>query len=209
MKNNLTIKYKSIIRKKIASLRFQESESSAREIKKLRNRLSNKLDSAEMIKILHLYDHSGDTKNCKKCIKLANDTSVDISFGKFISTLQQLLTEEEASFKLQLPSQTDIKRWALKWAVLEYYKSLQIPPQTRIIEDLTQNKTIHQLAPDSDVVYNLWTRKLSELARKLDANKFDVKQLDTVEDRGFGRGTAFEKQLQRYREQTIKRMLNK
>jgi hypothetical protein len=137
--------------------------------------------------------------------KTSQQLQQDFSLDRLISILEGLLGKEQD----RTPSQTDKERWALKWAVLEYYKNLrlQVPGATRVIDNPASGKTIHQYAPNTDAIYALWTNKLKDLTKEDGVNNFDITRYDENLDRGTPRGGAFEKQLQRYRAEFIKEMV--
>lgn len=133
---------------------------------------------------------------------------LDLSLNKLIETLEELLAEDQKDFDVKPPSQTDIERWALKSAVLDYYRNLNLPGETIIIENPLDYKTKHEFAPDTAKVFSLWLAKLAELTKYDDANHYEIELYKENKERGVQQGGAFEKQLQRYREQFIKKMLD-
>lgn len=188
MKNNI-LAYRCALRKKIAKLR-------------LKNNLN-----LETIKLISFYKNelkSYAQNDTNECIKL----QTNLTLGKLLNVLNEELKKEESEFKINYPSQTDIERWALKFAVLEFYKNLNIPQDTIIIKDTNQNKTIHEYAPDTSKIYILWLNKLKDLTKRNDVNNFNINKYDENLDRGTPQGGAFEKQLQRYREEFVSKMIN-
>ena len=177
---NNTLTYRSWLRKKIAEIKvFGLNSASIKKIAELKDKLNAPSDRLIM----------------------------DLSMGKLINVLGNILQEEEDEFKTQAPSQTDKERWALEWAVLEYYKNLGVPYDTQIIDNPSSGKTIHQYAPDTEKVYVLWLNKLKDLTKEDGQNNFSLNKYDEDFDRGISRGGAFEKQLQRFREKFVNRML--
>jgi hypothetical protein len=117
------------------------------------------------------------------------------------NVLEKNLHIEEQQISVDpAPSQTALERWALRAAVLDYYKSLQMDPNTQVVEGYGNDRAISQLAPDKDVIYNIWLQKLYDLNRR--RSKYHVRddtyKVDT--ERGIPQGGAFEKQLDRYRD---------
>lgn len=129
------------------------------------------------------------------------------TFGKLLSVLETLLQEEQNQYINKKPSQNDIKRWALRLALLEYYKALGVPSNTPVLDSLTSGKTIHKFAPDKQAVYNIWLRKLSDLSKRDDINQVSPEEYDEAYNRGIPQGGAFERMLLRYREEFVKRLL--
>jgi disulfide oxidoreductase YuzD len=175
----IQLKYKAIIRKKIASLRTNNSKTASRSITLEKLKLKAVTTAKDMLASIHLAEHTGDVAKCVSCIKLAQ--SQPATFGKLLATLERLVTEEESQYQYSKPSQTDIKRWALKAAVLDYYKGLSVDPSFIAIDNVMQNKTVHQLAPNKEAIYTIYMRKLADLTKKHDANRVNLNEFDEAE----------------------------
>ena len=176
-------KYRTLLRKKLARLKIAKVVD-RNKIAQVESEIENK------------------NPNINDVSKVLN---LDLSLGRLISTLELLLSEEPT----QTPSQTDLERLALKSAVLEYYKSLDLPGATIVIENINQPKTIHQFAPNKSVIYSIWLRKLAELTKANDSNQYSIPKYDENVERGTVRGGAFEKMLQRYREEFVSEMIKR
>jgi len=123
--------------------------------------------------------------------------------------LKQEVADEKAIVeRKRSPSQNDLTRWALKDAVLAFYQGLNLPENTVIVDTLYDDRLITKLAPDFDVIANIWMEKLDELKRKDDKFALDYDEYDKAEaDLADGmRGSAFEKQLDRYREEFMQKL---
>lgn len=133
-------------------------------------------------------------------------------FGNLISVLEEEVTEELSRMDRQrLPSQNDLTRWALKDAVLAYYKGLNLPPNTQIVETVFDDRLVPKLAPDFDVVYGMWLDRLYNLTRRddkytLEPDEYDKAEKDVQVNETGMRGSAFEKQLDRYREEFMQKL---
>jgi hypothetical protein len=180
-------KYRSILRRKLARLKM--------------NKYANHNKLAELKAELN-----NDTPKQQDVV---NTLGLDLSLGKLITTLEQLVSEEQKQNVNQRPSQTEIERWALKSAVLDYYKGLGLPGSTIVVENPTQPKTIHEYAPDKRVIYGIWLQKLADLTKKQDVNQYALPKYDENVERGTAQGGAFEKMLQRYREDFVTEMLRR
>lgn len=202
----IQLKYKAIIRKKIASLRTSGGPRATRSIDLEKVKLVTPMTAKDMLISIHNAEHIGNNTNCDACIKLAQ--AQPATFGKLLATLEQLLKEEEDQYQYTKPSQTDIKRWAMKAAVLDYYKGLNVDPNVIAIDNVMQNKTVHQLAPNKEAIYTIYMRKLADLTKKHDANRIDISEFDEAGERGIPRGGAFERMLLRYRSEFVNRTIN-
>lgn len=176
--------------------------------RKLRLKLANlKIAGAKPTKLAQLRNELHNSQPNPQDV--VDTLGLDLSLGRLIATLEQLVAEEQTQYTRQAPSQTDIERWALKSAVLDYYKGLGLPGTTKVIDNPTQPKTIHQFAPDKGVIYGIWLSKLADLTKKTDANQFALPKYDQDVERGTVRGGAFEKQLLRYREEFVNEMIKR
>jgi hypothetical protein len=205
------VKYKTAVRKKVASLKRsltkQNKLNVLAKIDVLKAKLKREVDAKELINTIHVAEHSR-TGRCTDCIRLVADIQVNLTLGGLRTVLQQMVTEEQNQYKGQLPSQTDLKRWALKMAVLEFYNSLQHDPQTAVLKELGKYEMTDGLAPDTSIIYEMWLRHLGDLAKQHDANQLGIKQLDRARERGIQQGGAFEKQLQRFKQEFLRRLIN-
>ena len=110
-------------------------------------------------------------------------------------------------------SDNDLKRLALKSAVYEYYMNLPYDPDTVAVDyegDLTArhdnreiDKTDIDLSPHKNAIYNIWMDKLGKLIRD---KKLSEVEYDEAATRGIPQGGAFEKQLDRYRQDFMKKL---
>jgi len=169
-----------------------------------------------------------DSKDCSFCKKILAEDAINVPggpaedltenpdedvkpmFGNLIAVLeQQVQSELDRMGGLRMPSQNDLTRWALKDSVLEYYKSMQLPPNTKIVETVLDDRLLSQLAPDFDVIARLWMQKLYDLTRREDKYKvieyeYDKSKEDLSEEM---QGSAFEKQLDRYRKEFMQQLM--
>lgn len=130
-------------------------------------------------------------------------------FGNLIAVLQQeVQNENEKMERRRMPSQNDLTRWALKNAVLEFYQNLEEKDNVVVVDDLYDDRLSTALAPDFDVIYEMWMKKLDELQRRDDKYTLNSEEYDKAEDdmRDGMRGSAFEKQLDRYREDFMQKL---
>lgn len=127
------------------------------------------------------------------------------TFNKLIDILDKFLRAEEQKLQADKhPSPNDIKRWALKAAVSDYYKGLGIPPEQwpdlKVSDVVGSDLTTRQLAPDKSAIYNIWLQKLDTQTRVEDKNKLSMDEYDEAVQKGAPQSGAFEKMLERYRE---------
>jgi len=124
------------------------------------------------------------------------------TFSKLVDTLEHSLKQEEDSIVGDpRPSPNDIKRWALKSAVLDYYNSLSIDPMMKVTHGVGELVTVDALAPNKRSIYNIWLQKLEAQHRAEDKYKLSVDEYNEAIERGIPQGGAFEKLLDRYREE--------
>lgn len=132
-----------------------------------------------------------------------------INFGQFIEALEKDTQLENNKFEAQQNiKQDDLNRWARKLAFLQYYKNLTLNPETPITKAYGDEKTIRQLAPNKDAIYNLYLDKLEELRRRSDKFKFSDEKFNEVLSDGIPQGGAFEKWLERHREEIMNSIYN-
>ena len=206
---NLYNDYRVLIRKKIAALKKNGTNKAAmlKQVQAEKARLTDIPPISRVLSTIHVAQHHGRQSKCEECIKLAEEAAKTITFGKLLGVLERLVQEEANRNLSSSPSPTDIERWALKQAVLDYYRGLNLAPDTKIMEDLASYKTLPQFAPNTQAIYELWVRRLTDLTTRTDQNRFDPKRLDRLQERGIVQGGALEKQLQRYREEFMKRVV--
>jgi len=130
-------------------------------------------------------------------------------FGNLIAILEKEVQNEVANMeRRRLPSQNDLTRWALKEAVLRWYKNKNLPVDTIVVDMAYDNRLKTDLAPDFSEIYKMWIEKLDELQRLDDKYALNPDEFDKAEsDLEMGmRGSAFEKQLDRYREEFMQKL---
>ncbi len=187
----------------------------------------------QIIAIIHDLRHRGLSKNstyndCLECKKALEEVSIQLPeikpepiidpkreeelkprFGNLMAVLGQEVADEKAKVESKhFPSQNDLTRWALKDAVLAYYQGLNIPENMVVVDTLYDDRLISKLAPDFDVIAKIWTDKLKELLYRNDKYTLDDDEIKKAEeDLADGmRGSAFEKQLDRYREEFMQKL---
>lgn len=133
------------------------------------------------------------------------------TFNKLLAVLEQNVNQETNEITAdQRPSPNDMKRWALKSAVLDYYKSMNMAPEQaaelKVTNSVGNNRTIPQLAPSKKAIYDIWLQKLDALTKASDKFKFNPDEYQEAIDRGIPQGGAFEKMLDRYREQFMSQL---
>lgn len=162
----------------------------------------------DLMNVVHIYRHKdlnkvGRYTRCKLCKKIAEEIA-DIlpRFGNLLAILEQE-EQQEKSFveSKKMPSQNDLTRWALKKAVLEYYQGFKYPPDKSIVMSRFDDRLVDDLAPDFDKIAKIWFKILDELKRRSDRYTLNMHEEDRAEEDLLNgmRGSAFEKQLDRYR----------
>lgn len=217
---SLIVKQKTQSRKRIARLKLK-SALSKREQNTLRKEAEFlKLDCSglnlkQFVNIMHPLCHHGAVESCKKCANIeleygSNDQNVEMPrFGNFLSLLEsEVRQEQDEMARKRLPSQNDLTRWALKDAFLAFYQGLNLPEDLVIVDNKFDDRLISQLAPDFSVIAQIWMQKLDELQRRKDkyalvTDEYDKAEADLIEGM---RGSAFEKQLDRFREDVMKKL---
>lgn len=170
----------------------------------------NSIDEA--LVFIHSMHGKGDSSTCKKCClyRYALETNdIRPRFGNLIHILQQEADSERKNVEQKyMPSQNDITRWALKEAVLEFYKKKNMADDFVVVEDSDDERLVTPLAPDFDVIAGLWMQKLDFLQHRDDKYALEPQEYDKAgNDLSDGmRGSAFEKQLDRYREEFMKKL---
>ena len=233
---NLLIKAQKIAaRKAIAqyenSLHEKTGEDKLKTIKAIkeeRDFLNTDFDNIDnirdLIKKIHKLRHNNisknsDYSNCAKCRNVLADASLALPekdkdlrprFGNLIAVLEQEVADEKATIeRKRLPTQNDLLRWALKDAVLSYYQGLNFPENFVVVDVLYDDRLTTRLAPDFDVIAEIWMTKLDELKRRKDKYALNPDEYDEADqDLSDGmRGSAFEKRLDRYREEFMKKLM--
>lgn len=136
------------------------------------------------------------------------------NLGKLRMILEKELEEEKMQFDNDNhQSNNDIKRLALKEAVLDYYNELPNDFETVVVDyegDMTlrrDNQEVdssdHDFAPNKGDIYNRWMSKLEKYIKE---QRLSDAEFDEAAERGIPQGGAFEKQLDRYRKDFVKRM---
>lgn len=127
-----------------------------------------------------------------------------INFGQFLDALEKDVNLENYTLaNKQPPKQDDLVRWARKLAFMQYYKNMSLPPETPITKAYGDAKTLRQLSPNKDAIYNLYLDKLEEFRRRSDKFKLGDEQFNEVLETGTQQGGAFEKWLERHREEIM------
>lgn len=157
-----------------------------------------------------------DVQYKKLLLRFADDINTQglPTLGKLRLSLEKEIEAEETTLAAkQLPSENDHKRLALKEAVYEYYMDLPYSPDTIAVDyegDLTTRRddqdvdgTDVDLAPNKNEIYRRWMDKLAKLIRE---KKLSTVEYDEAVDRGTPQGGAFEKQLDRYRQDFMKNL---
>jgi len=190
-------------------------------------------NTRDLISIIHRLRHNDISKtstyaDCLKCKDVLAEMAIELPgapaeheavpdkeeelkprFGNLISVLEQEVADEKNKVESRrLPSQNDLTRWALKDAVLAYYQGLNIPENIVVVDTMYDDRLIPKLAPDFDVIAEIWMNKMDELRRKdskymLDYDEFGKAEEDLSDGM---RGSAFEKQLDRYREEFMSKL---
>jgi len=208
---------RSLARKAIASIRLQPLTAKgitdvSNERAFLKADFNGVKTLEDVMAIVHKIRHKGLNKagkytRCKLCKAIMNETREQISdvlpkFGNLIAVLEQEAANEKAHIgSKRVPTQNDLTRWALKDAVLVYYKGLSIRPDMPVVESRYDDRLVDALAPDFDVIAKIWLQKLDELKRRNDAYTLNIDEVDRAEADLFDgmQGSAFEKFLDRYR----------
>lgn len=121
-------------------------------------------------------------------------------FSDLITVLSDNEDKERAEYK-EKPTNNGFKRWALRAAVLEYYSELGFGVDQKIISIFGNDKLDHNYAPNEKQIYNKWLKLLNDGVK----NKSIVEDVFVeVTEKGFGRGSNFQKMLDRYRENFVK-----
>jgi hypothetical protein len=124
-----------------------------------------------------------------------------INFGQFLDAIEKDLQLDNHKFgTLQNIKQDELNRWARKLAFQQYYRNMNLAPETPITKVYGDDKTVRQIAPNKDTIYNLYLDKLEELRRRSDKFKFSDDKFNEVLSDGTPQGGAFEKWLERHRE---------
>lgn len=139
------------------------------------------------------------------------------NLGKLRLVLEKMLDEERVSIENDpAPSPEDLKRLALKAAVLDYYNDLECEPEMSVVDkggDLTprrdnqdEDETDFDFAPNKNKIYSIWMDKLKNLIMRNDKYKLDDVEYDESFEKGTPQGGAFEKLLDRYRKDFMEQL---
>jgi len=232
----LIINQRILSRRVIASLECQISANNlcgderlsaikiiSSENKFLSKDMPNDLDA--IVKLIHKFRHAHleASDNCEYCKSILAQHGVgdDVSapemieetaipaFGNLISLLEQEVFNEKGNIeRKRLPSQNDLTRWALKDAVLAYYQGLNVPENIAVVDNQYDDRLSSDFAPDFDAIHSIWINKLDELRRRNDKYTLTLEEYDKAEEDLLNgmRGSAFEKQLDRYREEFMSKL---
>lgn len=215
--------HKAEVRKKIANINILAESQNVSERTGLLKQISrekeflkhdfNGIDNTiDAVSAIHKYLHkSASQDECHLCdlYRVALDTDIRPRFGNLIAILQEEVNNEKTSVESKhLPSQNDLTRWALKSSVLEFYKNMNMPDDLVIVETQYDDRLLPKLAPDFDVIANLWIKKLEYLQHQNSKYMVEPEEYDKAEaDLQDGmRGSAFEKQLDRFREEFMAKL---
>lgn len=136
------------------------------------------------------------------------------TFGKLRSIIEKNYQKELDEFSNSTNNtNNDVKRLALKKVFMDYFNELDYGPEV-IIVDYTGDMTLRRddqdvdntdfdFAPNKNKIYNMWMEELNRYAR---AGRLDVAELDEAAERGIPQGGAFEKQLDRHRQEIMKEL---
>lgn len=192
---------------------------------------THNLDIDGVMKIIHTRHRplslQSSYNNCRECKKVLAEMPINLPgapaenkttnpdgdvkpmFGSLLAVLENEVNEERQRLdRMRVPSQNDLTRWALKDAVLEFYRNMNLPENTQIVETAFDDRLLPKLAPDFDIIYQMWNQRLYDLTRRndkytLQSDEFDKAEKDLEEGM---RGSAFEKQLDRYREEFMQKL---
>jgi predicted outer membrane lipoprotein len=177
---------------------------------------SNIKTAEELLRLVHIR-HGGQKDGCSSCVKLAAEFVEELEqldilprFGNLLFVLEEEANREKSELESKRsPSQNDLTRWALKDAVLAYYQGLNYPEDMPVVENRYNDRLITDLAPNFSAISNLWLERLDELKRRQDKYTLILEEFDKAENDLYDgmRGSAFEKQLDRYREEFMKKLM--
>jgi len=134
--------------------------------------------------------------------------------GKFRLIVEKDLKEERRRLENDpTPSENDLKRLALKESFYEYYMDLNYDYETPVVDyygamnlrrdDQDVDMSDFDFAPNKNEIYQRWMDKLSRYIRE---ERLSDAEFDEAAERGTPQGGAFEKQLDRYRQDIMKQM---
>lgn len=121
-------------------------------------------------------------------------------FSDLITVLSDNEDKVRAEYK-ENPSENLFKRWALRAATLEYYSELNFGVDQKIISVFGNDKLDDNYAPNQKQIYNKWLKLLTDGVKN---KSITDETFSEAAEKGFGRGSSFEKQLDRYREDFVK-----
>ena len=148
----------------------------------------------ETLTVLHNSIHDGvNMDNCQDCLFVSAEILASVpgaptvyvrpdqipTFVKLLNVLNDSYIEEENSIRLDKhPSANDIKRWALKKAVLQYYQNLGIDSQEKVTDVAGSLITRHDLAPNKEKIYTIWINILDNQTRAEDKYLLNYNEYD-------------------------------
>lgn len=218
--------HKIIARKNIAKYnKLLSKESNLTERLDILNKIANEecilnmnissIGDSSLLNTIHKLRHNS-SNNCQDCLTIkaqlgiVNDAPPQVqlpTLGHLREILEENANSEWNSFG-RSPSSNDIKRWALKAAVSDYYNSLNYDVSNPVIDIPGSLRAINHLAPNKEWIFKSYVDKLNSMVQRNDAYRLDHREFDESYDRGIPRGGAFEKQLDRYREDFMYQLNN-
>jgi hypothetical protein len=196
--NDLIIQHRIAARKRLAAAKISGNEAA---IKAERNFLN--------------YDFS-QVNTLRDLLKVAQTLKVAVEvdkilprFGNLLEVLESEAIKEKQSVEADKnPSQEDLRRWALKDAVLAYYQGLNLQEDLIVVENAGDERLIPSLAPDFDKIAKIWHDKMSDLVGRKDKYNLPQEEVDEfqldLEDKM--RGSASEKMIDRYRQEFMEKL---
>jgi hypothetical protein len=210
----LIVSYNNQLTKTKSNKQFKIFQLIASEKNFLNSDFGNVNSIQDLLYIIHNSKHSNISElSCKQCKKIAAqlENSIDIrpKFGNLMHILENEVQEEKNIIeKKRLPSQNDLTRFALKSAVLEFYKNKNISSDFVISDNSKDGRLIPELAPDFDVIYNIWLDKLLQLNSRDDKYRVEIEEINKAKKDVDVKmqGSAFEKQLDRFRKEFMEKL---
>ncbi len=185
----------------------------------------------DVMDIIHSIRHASVNRNshyfkCELCKKIlaqvstplpgtnkeltkVDDDKIKIRYGNLIAILSKNVADEISKMQgKKMPSQNDITRWALKDAVLEFYKDFNEEESAIVVKNVGDDRLDLKFEADFDVIYKKWFDRLDKLQRRNDKYTLQIEEFDRAqEDLEQGmRGSNFEKQLDRYRKEFMEQL---
>jgi len=150
-----------------------------------------------------------DLELISKICNLRDEKILIPRIGNLLNILRKDIEEENVSLEYKkLPSQNDLTRWALKNAVLKFYINKNLPDDTAIVDSPNDDRLIVALAPDFDVIADLWFEQMDEMCKRNDKYRIEIEEYNRAQDdlNNGMRGSAFEKQLDRFRKEFMQKI---